>query len=147
MLEETGPKVFISTVKRVLYQHDLKGRSTRKKPPLQNHHKKSYITDHTFGDMSSGLMKQKCDTWAIMTIVMCGGKGYNDHCYVWREKGEACKPKKMAFIDALIDSIMRKENYLGIKKQHFKTSARKLKLGHKWVTKAFFQRGGNVTKA
>jgi hypothetical protein len=27
MLEETGTKVFISTVKRVLYRHNLKGQS------------------------------------------------------------------------------------------------------------------------
>ena len=36
MLEETGTKVSISTVKRVLYQHNLKDRSARKKPLLQN---------------------------------------------------------------------------------------------------------------
>ena len=39
-LEETGTKVSISTVKRVLYRHNLKGHSARKKPLLQNHHKK-----------------------------------------------------------------------------------------------------------
>ena len=38
MLEETGTKVSISTVKRVLYRHILKCRSARKKPLLQNHH-------------------------------------------------------------------------------------------------------------
>ena len=38
MLEETGTKVSISTVKRVIYRHNLKGRSARKKPLLQNHH-------------------------------------------------------------------------------------------------------------
>ena len=38
MLEETGTKVFISTVKRVLYRHNLKARSARKKPLLQNRH-------------------------------------------------------------------------------------------------------------
>ena len=32
-----------------------------------------------------------------------------------------------------IDDIMRMENYVAILKQHLKTSARKLKLGHKWV--------------
>jgi hypothetical protein len=65
MLEETGTKV--STVKRVLYQHNLKGHSARKKPLLQNHHKKpGYgLQLHMgtkivlFGEMSSGLMKQK----------------------------------------------------------------------------------------
>ena len=36
MLEETGTKVSISTVKQVLYGHNLKGRSARKKPLLQN---------------------------------------------------------------------------------------------------------------
>ena len=35
MLEETGTKVSISTVKRVLYRHNLTGRSARKKPLLQ----------------------------------------------------------------------------------------------------------------
>ena len=36
MLEETGTKVSISTVKQVLYRHNLKRRSARKKPLLQN---------------------------------------------------------------------------------------------------------------
>ena len=40
MLEETSTKVSISTVKRVLYRHNLKGRSARKKTLLQNRHKK-----------------------------------------------------------------------------------------------------------
>lgn len=44
MLEETGTKVSISTVKRVLYRHNLKGRSARKKPLLQNRYKKSQTT-------------------------------------------------------------------------------------------------------
>ena len=35
-----------------------------------------------FGEMSSGLMKQKMELF-----------GLNDHRYVWREKVEACKPK------------------------------------------------------
>jgi hypothetical protein len=68
ILEETGTKVSISTVKRVLYRHSLKGRSARKKPLLQTSHKKSrlwFATAHgdkdcvLFGEMSSGLMKQK----------------------------------------------------------------------------------------
>ena len=40
MLEETGAKVSISTVKRVLHRHNLKGRSASKKPLLQNRQKK-----------------------------------------------------------------------------------------------------------
>jgi transposase len=65
LLEETGTKVSTSPVKRVLYWHKLKGRSARKKPLLQNHHKKArlrFATAHvdkdcTFVEMSSGLMK------------------------------------------------------------------------------------------
>uniref|UniRef100_A0AAZ3QA27 Transposase Tc1-like domain-containing protein n=1 Tax=Oncorhynchus tshawytscha TaxID=74940 RepID=A0AAZ3QA27_ONCTS len=67
MLEETGTKVSISTVKQVLYRHNLKGRSARKKPLLQTNIKKpDYgLQLHMgtkmvlFGEMSSGLMKQK----------------------------------------------------------------------------------------
>ena len=67
MLEETGTNVSISTVKQVLYRHNLKGRSARKKPLLQNRHKKPdyslqlhmWTKIVLFGEMSSGLMKQK----------------------------------------------------------------------------------------
>ena len=56
MLEETGTKVSISTVKRVLYRHNLKDHSARKKPLLQYRHKKARLhfatahgyKDHTF---------------------------------------------------------------------------------------------------
>ena len=77
MLEETGTKVSISTVKQVLYRHNLKGRSARKKPLLQNHHKKSRLRfatahgdkDHTF--WRNVLWSDDC--LAIMTIVMFVG--------------------------------------------------------------------------
>ena len=38
--------------------------------------------DRTFGEISSGLMKQKKELF-----------GHNDHHYVWRKRREACKPK------------------------------------------------------
>jgi hypothetical protein len=80
MLEET--KVSISTVKRVLYRHNLKGRSSKGEATASNRHKKSDygLQLHMgtkivlFGEMSSGLMKQKWNCLVIMTIVMFGGK-------------------------------------------------------------------------
>ena len=67
MLEETGTNVSISKVKQVLYRHNLKDRSARKKQLLQNRHKKPDYSLQLhmrtkivlFGEMSSGLMKQK----------------------------------------------------------------------------------------
>ncbi|CDQ55969.1 unnamed protein product [Oncorhynchus mykiss] len=48
MLEETGTNISISTVKRVLYRHNLKARLARKKPLLQNCHKtaRRFATAH-----------------------------------------------------------------------------------------------------
>ena len=43
MLEESSTKVSISTVKQVLYRHNMKGYSVRKKPLLQNRHKKARL--------------------------------------------------------------------------------------------------------
>ena len=82
MMEETGTNVSISTVKRVLYRHNLKGRSARKKPQLQNRHEKpDYgLQLHMgtkivlFGETASGQMNQKENCLAIMTIAMFGGK-------------------------------------------------------------------------
>ena len=90
MLEETGTKVSISTVKRVLYRHNLKGRSARKKPLLQNRHKKArlrFATAH--GDKDHTFWRNVL--WSDETKIELFG--HNDHRYVWRKKGEACKPK------------------------------------------------------
>ena len=67
MLEVTGTKLSISTVKRVLYRQNLKGHSARKKPLLQTAIKKpDYgLQLHMgtkiilFGEISSSVMKQK----------------------------------------------------------------------------------------
>ena len=68
MLQERGTKVSIATVKQVLYLHNLKERSARKKLMLQNYRKKIQTTFAKlhmgtkivlFGEMTSGLMKQK----------------------------------------------------------------------------------------
>ena len=128
MLEETGTKVSISTVKRVLYRHNLKCRSLKKLDyGLQLHMGTKIVL---FGEISSGLIKQKYLF------------DHNDHCYVWRKKGEACKPKNTISTvkhrggsimswgcfaagraGALhkINGITREENYVDMLKQHLKT--------------------------
>ncbi|CDQ99260.1 unnamed protein product [Oncorhynchus mykiss] len=80
MLEETGTKVSIPTVKRVLYQHNLKGRSARKKPLLQNCHKKArprFPTAH--GDKDHTFWRNVL--WTDETKIEL--LGHNDHRYEW----------------------------------------------------------------
>jgi hypothetical protein len=147
MLEETGTNISISTVKRVLYPHNLKGQSARKKPLLQNRHKKArlrFATAH--GDKHCTFRRNVL--WSDEAKIELFG--YNDHRSVWREKGEACKLKNtiptmkhgggsimlwgcfaagMSGVLHKIDRITREENYVDVLKQHFKASVRKLKLG------------------
>ena len=88
MLDETITNVSISTVKLILYRHNLKGFSERKKPLLQNRHKKArlrFATAH--GDKDRTFWRNVL--WSDETkIELCV---HNDHHYVWRKKGEACK--------------------------------------------------------
>jgi hypothetical protein len=79
------------TEKRVLYLHNLKGLSARKKPLFQNRHKKArlwFATAH--GDKDRTFWRNV--PWSDETKMELFG--HIDHCYVWRKKGEACKPKK-----------------------------------------------------
>jgi hypothetical protein len=150
MLEETGTKVSISTVQRVLYRHNLKGRSVRKKPLLQNRHKKARLQ---FATAQTTFWRNVL--WSDETKIELFG--HNDHHYVWRKKVEACKPKNTiptvkhgggsimlwgcfsaGGTGALhkIDGIMREEKYVDILKQHLKTSVRSLKLGRNLLCEA-----------
>ena len=79
MLEETGTKVSISTVKQALYRHNLKGRSARKKPLLQNRHKKvrlQFATAH--GDQYRTFWRNVL--WSDETKIELFD--HIDHCYL-----------------------------------------------------------------
>jgi hypothetical protein len=90
MLEETGTKVSISTVKWVLYRYNLKDCSARKKPLLHNHHKKARLRfANAHGDKDRTFWRNVL--WSDEKKIELFG--HNDHRYVWRKKGEACKPK------------------------------------------------------
>ena len=82
-LEETGTKLSISKVKQVLYRHNLKSHSARKKPLLQNHHKKARLR------FATAHWDKDCTFWR--NILWSETKielfGHNDHRYVWRKKG------------------------------------------------------------
>ena len=81
MLEKTGTKVSISTVKRV---HNVKSRSARKKPRLQNRHKKArlrFTTAH--GDKDCTFWRNV--PWSDETKIELFG--HNDHRYVLEETG------------------------------------------------------------
>ena len=61
------------------------------KPLLQNCHKKAirwFATAH--GDKDRTFWRNVL--WSDETKIELFG--HNEHCYVWRKKGEACKPKK-----------------------------------------------------
>ena len=88
MLEETGIKVSISTGKRVLYSHNLKGRSARKKSGLQNRKSKpDYGLQLHMGDKDHTFWRNVL--WSDETKIELFG--HDEHRYVWRIKGEACK--------------------------------------------------------
>ena len=90
MLEETGTKVSISTVKRVPYRLNLKGLSARKKPLLQKRHNKNILRFATaHGDKDHTFWRNILWSDETKIELFC----HNDHRYVWRKKGDACKLK------------------------------------------------------
>uniref|UniRef100_A0AAZ3SMN6 Tc1-like transposase DDE domain-containing protein n=1 Tax=Oncorhynchus tshawytscha TaxID=74940 RepID=A0AAZ3SMN6_ONCTS len=72
-------QISISTVKRVLYQHS---RSARKKPLLQNRHKKARLR------FATAHVDKDCTFWRnVLWSDEIELFGRNDHRYVWRKRG------------------------------------------------------------
>ena len=90
MLEESGTKFSTSTVKLGLYRHIIKGCSARKKPLLQNRHKKARLRFATAHGVKDCIFWRNV-LWSGETKIELFG--HNDHRYVWRKKGEAYKTK------------------------------------------------------
>ena len=87
MLEETGTKVSISTVKRVLYRHNLKSLSARKKTLFQNRHKKVRL------QFATAQGDKYCTFWRNVLLsdeTKIELFGHNHHHYFWRKRKMIC---------------------------------------------------------
>uniref|UniRef100_A0A3B1IFP7 Transposase Tc1-like domain-containing protein n=1 Tax=Astyanax mexicanus TaxID=7994 RepID=A0A3B1IFP7_ASTMX len=150
-LEADGTQVSVSTVKRVLHRHGLRGCRARKKPLLQKRHLKTrlkFAADHMDKDKTFWRKVLWSDETKIELF------GHNTQQYVWRRKGEAFNPRNTmptvkhgggsimlwgCFAASgtgslqKVNGIMKKEDYLQILQENLKPSARRLGLGRSWV--------------
>ena len=147
MLEETGTKVSISTVKLVLYRQ-LKGRSARKTPLLQNRHSKArlrFATAH--GDKELTFLRNVL--WSDETKIKLVWPKFPSLCL--EENGGSLQAEEphpnreargwqhhvVGVLCCRRDCTSQNRwhyeagNYVDILKQHLKPSVRKLKLGRK----------------
>ena len=150
-LEASGMNVSTSTIKRILHKNQLKGCRARKKPLLQQRHRKArlkFARDHQDKDLTFW----KHVLWSETKIELFG---HNHQRCVWRKEGEAFHRNKTiptvkhgggsimlwgCFAAAgtgklqKVNGIMRKEQHIEILKHNLKSSARlQLKLGRKWI--------------
>ena len=93
-----------------------------------------------FGEMSSGLMKQKYNCLAILTIVVFGGKSLQPEEHHPNREARGGQHHVVGVLCCMRDWCTSQtrwhheaENCVDILKQHLKISVRKLKLGRKWV--------------
>ncbi|TWW62316.1 hypothetical protein D4764_04G0009630 [Takifugu flavidus] len=119
-LEAAGTQVSVSTVKRVLHRHGLRGCHARRKPLLQKRHLKArlkFAADHMDKDKTFWRKVLWSDETQIELF------GHNAQQYVWRRKGEAFNLKntmptiKHGGEDWVVDAMMytkRKEGGRGL---------------------------------
>lgn len=88
--EAAGRQMLISTVRRVLHQHGLRGYRARKKPLLQTRHFKvclKFAADHINKEKNLGV--NSVVRWNNIFLLFC----HNGLQYVWRWEGEALNLK------------------------------------------------------
>lgn len=78
--------VSLSTLKRILYWHGLKGHAPRRKLLLQMKHKKARLHSAN-AHREKYLNFWRHVLWSDETKIKLFG--HNDHRYVWRKRGEA----------------------------------------------------------
>ena len=150
-MQEAGTRVSLSTVKRVLHRHGLRGCRARKKPLLHKRHLQARLK------FASDNIDKGNDFWNNVLWsdeVKIQLYGHNQQKYVWREVGEAFNPKNTiptakhgggsimlwgCFASSgtgelkKVDGIMKKEDYLQVLQDKLYTSVRKLNLSRRWV--------------
>ena len=143
MLEETGTKVSIPTVKRFL--HRQQGRSHCSKTAIK---KPDYSLQLHMGTKKL-LFGEMSDETKIELF------GHNDHHYVLRKRGmpqaEEHHPNREAS-GWQHNVVQNKYIYVDILKEHLKTSVRNLQLGCKWtmtpsILPKLWQNGLRTTKS
>jgi hypothetical protein len=86
----SGTKVSISTVKQVLNRHNRKAAQQRRSHCSKTAIKKARLQfASAHGDKDRTFWRNVL--WSDETKIELFR--HNDHCYVWRKKREACKPK------------------------------------------------------
>ena len=90
-LEASGMNVSTSTIKGILHKNELKGCRGRKKPLLQQRHRRAWLKsarDHQDKDLTFW----KHVLWSDETKIELFG--HSDQRYVWRKEGDAFHPNK-----------------------------------------------------
>lgn len=150
-LSEQGTEISVSTLRRTLRSHGIRGYRPRKTPLLSKKHVKARLEfAREFIDKDSTFWSSVL--WSDETKIELFGS--RDVSFVWRKKGEAFNPKNTVptvkygggsrmFWGCFsangtgklftVDGIMRQDQYIKILTENLKPSAEALSIGANWV--------------